>query len=698
MTFDNALDFLKRRKIPTEWLEKVKYGFKCYYCGNGSGNNGTGATLSNDGTRLLCGKCQKAFSYIDVAAFHYGFDISNFADAVKKISEIEGISIQFSSKPNADTSTSHKEKSVNIELQNLIDTDVSDAHMNLDKLPEKEKRGLNDTTLEFFQIGVVFNWTSPSSRLSNDEKKKNYPSNRVIIPHLPNSSLPNFPLTYYAGLFLSERKRLLNASKTPVKGLYSGSRTPFGLNTLKNDSNFIFISEGEFDALSIWQATKAQVPCLATGGTADNGTLNALQSFFPLHKPKILFAADNDSAGKKFADDFCNKAQSFGFSAFPFYFANLDSPKIDANQILIEYGESKLAEILHQKIDAAQIELAKIEHQQNATLFGELSYDYFSDSFLDYLERRKQFADRKTGFSNLDSQMNGFLPGIYIVGGLAALGKSSFCWQLLSQIARTGEQCIYVSYEMSKGELFSKSVASEVFKIEQDIKQPLTSANIGRSKFFEHRNAFDTVLNNLSHEKISLRVLELDSPDIDNLLERLDKFCSKFNRPPVVVIDYLQILVGATDNTKTAIDNILLKLKNFQRKTNTTFIVISSLNRANYNTEISFQSFKESGGVEYSADVIFGLQLLLGKDDKGKDIPRTFEFIEAAKKQIPRKIQLSCLKNRFGANFDVGFLYYPNVDFFEPMSDDEYFSLTGHYSNSTRNFIPTDKNNNLDNT
>ena len=276
--------------------------------------------------------------------------------------------------------------------------------------------------------------------------------------------------------------------------------------------------------------------------------------------------------------------------------------------------------------------------------------------------------------------MSGFLPGIYIVGGLAALGKTSFCWQLLSQIALTGEHCIYISYEMSIGELFSKSVASEVFKFERDLKHPLTAANIGRSKFFEHKKVFDDVLKRLSSERINLRVLELDSPDIDNLLERLDSFCSKFDKPPVVVIDYLQILVGATDNTKTAIDNILLKLKNFQRKTNTTFIVISSLNRQNYNTEISFQAFKESGGVEYSADVIFGLQLLLGKDDKGKDIPRDFEHLEAAKKQIPRLIQLHCLKNRFGANFDVGFLYYPNVDFFEPMPDEEYFTRTGNYT------------------
>lgn len=696
MTFDTALANLKNRKIPTEWLVKVKHGFKCYYCGNGSGDKGTGASLSSDCTRLLCGKCGKGFSFIDIAAFHYHLDISNFADTVRKICEFEGISLNYHSTLSDKTSTTQNHnsqitKSTNLELQNLIIDDVENTKKNVTKLPENEKRGLTDETLKTFQIGVDFNWIPPSSRLPSGEYKKSYPSPRVIIPHLPNSALPNFQLTYYASLFLNERERLLKASKTPVKGLYGGERTPFGLNTLKNDTPLIFASEGEFDAMSIWQATNGKFPCLATGGTADNGTLNFLISFFQKHKPSIFFAADNDYAGKKFAEDFCTKARSFGFPSIPFFFANCDSPKIDANQILIEQGNEKLADILKLKIDEAKVSLAKIEREQNATLFGELSYDYFSYSFLNYLEIRKKFAERRTGFSNLDEKMAGFLPGIYIVGGLAALGKTSFCWQLLSQLARSGEHCIFCSYEMSKGELFSKSIANEVFKIERNLQHPLTAANIGRSNFFEHRNSFDNVLKRLSLERINLRVLELDSPDIDNLLERLEMFCSKFDSPPVVVIDYLQILVGATDNIKTAIDNILLKLKNFQRKTNTTFIVISSLNRQNYNTEISFQSFKESGGVEYSADVIFGLQLLLGKDNKNKDIPRDFEHIEAAKKQIPRLIQLHCLKNRFGANFDIGFLYYPNVDFFEPMSDEEYFTRTGNFTdyrlNSAGSFV-----------
>ena len=93
MKIEETIKELKSRQIQLEWLKKVKCGYRCIGYGNGSGTYGTGANLNNDGTRLLCGKCGKAFSYIDVAAYHYGFDISNFADAVKKICEIENIQI-----------------------------------------------------------------------------------------------------------------------------------------------------------------------------------------------------------------------------------------------------------------------------------------------------------------------------------------------------------------------------------------------------------------------------------------------------------------------------------------------------------------------------------------------------------------------------------------------------------------------------
>jgi replicative DNA helicase len=186
---------------------------------------------------------------------------------------------------------------------------------------------------------------------------------------------------------------------------------------------------------------------------------------------------------------------------------------------------------------------------------------------------------------------------------------------------------------------------------------------------------------NFVESKIPLRIWELEEVKVDKLLERLEKVCEKVEKPPIVCIDYLQLLSGGNENTKNALDEALRKIFNFRRKTNTTFIIISSLNRMNYNTEISYESFKETGTIEYSADVIWGLQLLLSE--------RTAARVEAAKKEIPRQVQLKCLKNRFGSNYDVGFLYYPNADVFLEM--EEYGEYTDYRKNESGTMVEVNK-------
>jgi len=86
-------------------------------------------------------------------------------------------------------------------------------------------------------------------------------------------------------------------------------------------------------------------------------------------------------------------------------------------------------------------------------------------------------------------------------------------------------------------------------------------------------------------------------------------------------------------------------------------VAISSLNRANYNTAISMEAFKESGGIEYSSDVLIGLQLA------GAGVPN---FDPTAEKQkYPREIELVILKNRSAAVGDkIKFKYYPMFNYF----------------------------------
>ena len=257
-------------------------------------------------------------------------------------------------------------------------------------------------------------------------------------------------------------------------------------------------------------------------------------------------------------------------------------------------------------------------------------------------------------------------------------------------MAQNSETCIFCSYEMEKGILFSKLLAMETARIETEnfskeitdndeingffnISRALTAAQISQKRFFGHEESYRAALKKFLGNQITLHIKEYNEPDIDELIANLEKICTKLDKPPIVCIDYLQLFASYAENTKAALDSVLNKLVTFRRKTNTTFFIISSVNRSNYQATISFESFKETGAIEYSADVIWGIQLYtIDQFKDGAGIQKMRNETREALKETPRQIQLKCLKNRFGVLFDLYFKYYPPIDYFEPATKEEF--------------------------
>lgn len=293
--------------------------------------------------------------------------------------------------------------------------------------------------------------------------------------------------------------------------------------------------------------------------------------------------------------------------------------------------------------------------------------NFFSHDFDSEIENLKNYANRRSGFSNLD-QNQFFSPGLYVIGATPAAGKSTFCWQLLEQLAQNGESCIYCSYEISRLELFAKSLARELFK--RVPSTDLTAADIRRGAWSLQ---LDATRADFAVSKLDLSVLELQDESIDELLALLKPLCRDKAKAPVVCLDYLQIVPTSRESAKLGIDDSVRKLKKFQRDTNSTFIVISSFNRTNYVHSVSFESFKESGNIEYTADVVWALQLNLLNELKGYyDVSELRKLLDEAKKQQPRQINLKCLKNRQGTNYDCFFFYHSAHDYFESCSKEDF--------------------------
>lgn len=85
------------------------------------------------------------------------------------------------------------------------------------------------------------------------------------------------------------------------------------------------------------------------------------------------------------------------------------------------------------------------------------------DEFLDELQREhevREIAGWDTGFANLNGALDGILPGLYLLIGRPACGKTSFAKQLLDQVAMRNDAVgIFFSFAESKNGLRIKTLA-----------------------------------------------------------------------------------------------------------------------------------------------------------------------------------------------------------------------------------------------
>jgi len=154
--------------------------------------------------------------------------------------------------------------------------------------------------------------------------------------------------------------------------------------------------------------------------------------------------------------------------------------------------------------------------------------DYFANQLKSDIASLKNYANRLTGLSNLDQQQF-FSPGLYVIGATPAAGKTTFCWQLLEQLAERGEDCIYCSYEMSNIELFTKTASRRLFL--KDKQTSLTAADIRRGSWSAQ---LDCVINEVANSKNNLQVLKLQDESINELLIRLKPLCFDKQKAPIM--------------------------------------------------------------------------------------------------------------------------------------------------------------------
>ena len=275
-----------------------------------------------------------------------------------------------------------------------------------------------------------------------------------------------------------------------------------------------------------------------------------------------------------------------------------------------------------------------------------------------------------TGFYSVDNALNGGLrSGLIVLGAVSSAGKTTFLNQVGDHLAANGKPVLFVSIEQSGRELVSKSISRMMADIGyRDVTLFEMGAARYRNRWPEEKNRAMAQAVEEYAETIApnLHVMAAcEQPSISDVKAAAYRIADKRGVSPVIMLDYLQILkpMNERDTERQAVDGNISELRRLSGGNGlaTPVITVSSLNRGSYSGAISMESFKESGGVEYGADVLLGIQpynmkQLVNAKKKNGEPPteqqmkfRAREIVDRFREQPIKDAELVFLKHRNGA-------------------------------------------------
>lgn len=680
--------------------DKSGKGFICPICGSGSGRKGTGIT-TKDGVHFTCwAGCFTNADIIDIIGLETG--ATDYNSKLKAAAAEYNITIEGYRRttPQEDFAPVAEEYQKKAKSKQYTQSDIHNTaytmqqgeaepdytsfflQANRDIAKTSYHRGLTLETLNRFKLGYVESWTHPKAPQAP-------PSPRLIIPTSKHSYLA----------------RDTRDNLTPEQAQYAKSKVGkvriFNSKALYTASKPVFIVEGELDALSIIDVGGEAV---ALGSTANRrALLTMLESQRPAQP--LIIAMDNDEAGSK-----ANRELAEGLERLKITFYRLDiaQPYKDANEALNADRDAFRAVIE----GAENIEAETLEAEREALKREAVAYTL--QNFLKGIEESKRAAFIPTGFSPLDNLLDGGLyAGLYIIGAISSLGKTTFCLNVADNIAQAGHDVLIFSLEMARNELIAKSVSR--ITLIKDLEENGSTAHakttrgiLTGTRYADYsqteRELIQRSIASYAEYAKNIYITEgIGNVGVEEIREKVQKHIKLTGKAPVVLIDYLQIIapadLRATDKQNT--DKAVLELKRLSRDYSIPIIGISSFNRDNYTAPVNMASFKESGAIEYSSDCLIGLQYdgmdyQEGEADKARE-KRIRELmrqaVEDGKAGKPQRIQVKVLKHRNGSKGDAYLDFYPMFNYFTDKtsgagaageSSGGWSKSEGGYSSSTK--------------
>ncbi len=267
-----------------------------------------------------------------------------------------------------------------------------------------------------------------------------------------------------------------------------------------------------------------------------------------------------------------------------------------------------------------------------------------------------------TGFPKFDTMLgNGLLPEIFILAGKTGTGKTGFALQIADHIAEAGHDVLYFPLEMSKFELISKSI-SRISYLNDPVnhvtaRDVMFSIDDGYLTERQSENLQISIRKYFSEIGPNLFIHDMAEPvSIDGITRIAESHIKRYGKPAMIIIDYLQLLAPANYkfSDKQNVDDAMRGLKQINLTYGIPVLAISSLNRHSYagknsENDVELTSLKESGSVEYTSNIVLGLNQT--------------EVGEITKHII---VTVNVLKGRFidSKNKSQKFIFHPECSYF----------------------------------
>jgi replicative DNA helicase len=321
-------------------------------------------------------------------------------------------------------------------------------------------------------------------------------------------------------------------------------------------------------------------------------------------------------------------------------FRRLEVVQLNLAREVRRLASSRRVDGVQTLLDAARTALRTVEllnpqtasPTQIATL-GELATAYW-----DRIAEQRQAA--ATGLGSLDTALGGGLQPkrLFVVLGGPGSGKTTLINQIAERVANGGRPVVYLTTEDPMSTLLAKTVA-----------------RLGRLDYGAvlqgregERAAIDGALHELAGRQSAERLLyvEGNGADLDELAAVAQRHFARFadgahdGGPGVLVVDYLQRVARAqlkamrsgVRDLREAVTVLTEDLRDLARSLNCAVVAVASQSRASgYGNANALSSAKESGDIEYTADVLMSLAR-----DEQRQAPLRHEarFLSLAKNRL----------------------------------------------------------------